>query len=281
MWSFKPMRPLSSGAYPALEWLSQLVKVLPTEALDKFAHILGMVSYKKSPISDWLRGICAPNYRRSLKLWCLLELLGCRVAETENMFPETKVLAWLIGFDSYSENDAAESLDMRVKDISGLLTGKSYLMTSTKASSQFFADRLGYIQLCLELQANVINALHASLVEELKVVIQDIVIPEPRKKPQGVSEPRVNGIAEPPAASTLATTPLNLAKAHHPRAIEILAHQVQAMLALVELIASDEFSPEERAELRERAGEFSIFRLKNRLVALCGERVRNEVNKGE
>ena len=53
-----------------------------------------------------------------------------------------------------------------------------------------------------------------------------------------------------------------------------LAHMLIAALPIAKLIASNEFSTEERANLRELAGAKTIFDLSNMLNALCGERAR-------
>lgn len=52
------------------------------------------------------------------------------------------------------------------------------------------------------------------------------------------------------------------------------AHLIKALLPVVQIILSDDFSPEDREELRIMAGKYSVFNLKNALVRLCGERAR-------
>ena len=59
-----------------------------------------------------------------------------------------------------------------------------------------------------------------------------------------------------------------------------LAHMLTAALPIAKLIASNEFSIEERADLRERAGAKTIFELSNMLNALCGERARALASDG-
>lgn len=60
--------------------------------------------------------------------------------------------------------------------------------------------------------------------------------------------------------------------------IKSLAHMIQSMQPLAEAIASDDFTPEDRETLRDLAGRFGVFNLKNALVKLCGERARNTQN---
>lgn len=54
---------------------------------------------------------------------------------------------------------------------------------------------------------------------------------------------------------------------------------VKALLPLAARLASDEFTAEDRYELRELAGKYTIFDLKNLLIGLCGERAREQIRQ--
>jgi len=56
--------------------------------------------------------------------------------------------------------------------------------------------------------------------------------------------------------------------------IATLAAKIVAMLPLCEGMISNDWTPEERQELRERCGSDTVFRLYNTMGALCGERAR-------
>ncbi len=64
-------------------------------------------------------------------------------------------------------------------------------------------------------------------------------------------------------------------------AIELLASLLKFALPLAAKMSSDEFTAEERDHLRELAGSFTVFHLKNALVRLQGERVRTLANGGK
>jgi hypothetical protein len=59
--------------------------------------------------------------------------------------------------------------------------------------------------------------------------------------------------------------------------ISEFAKLAKKMLPLAKKLASDEFTAEDRARLRELAGTSTIFELKNELVKLCGERARAQL----
>jgi hypothetical protein len=56
--------------------------------------------------------------------------------------------------------------------------------------------------------------------------------------------------------------------------IATLAAKIVAILPLCEEMVSNDWTPEERQELRERCGSDVVFRLYNTMGALCGERAR-------
>lgn len=62
------------------------------------------------------------------------------------------------------------------------------------------------------------------------------------------------------------------------KVINELANRLKEILPLAEDLASDNFSGQERHELRKRCGEATVFKLYNLFGALCGERAREHVN---
>ena len=61
------------------------------------------------------------------------------------------------------------------------------------------------------------------------------------------------------------------------RVINELANRVKEMLPLAKTVASDNYTRQERHELRLRCGEQTVFHLYNLLGALCGEQAREHV----
>lgn len=61
------------------------------------------------------------------------------------------------------------------------------------------------------------------------------------------------------------------------RSINELANRLKEILPLAESLASDNFTGQERHELRKRCGEATVFKLYNIFGALCGERAREHV----
>jgi hypothetical protein len=59
-----------------------------------------------------------------------------------------------------------------------------------------------------------------------------------------------------------------------------LSNRLAAVLPLCEQIMSDDWTSEERHDLRQRSGQDTIFRLYNALGALCGEKARQHTLKG-
>jgi len=57
--------------------------------------------------------------------------------------------------------------------------------------------------------------------------------------------------------------------------LKSVAGQIMAMLPLVQLVSSDAFTAEERAQLRELTGGDGVFKFANLLFRLCGERSRS------
>ena len=62
----------------------------------------------------------------------------------------------------------------------------------------------------------------------------------------------------------------------HTSIIESLANIIKGIIPLVNLLESDEFTPEERAQFRELVGGNGVFEFSNSFFRLCGERTRNE-----
>jgi hypothetical protein len=62
------------------------------------------------------------------------------------------------------------------------------------------------------------------------------------------------------------------------KTINELANRLKELLPLAEDLASDNYSGQERHELRKLCGEATVFRLYNLFGALCGERARAHVN---
>lgn len=63
------------------------------------------------------------------------------------------------------------------------------------------------------------------------------------------------------------------------RVLAEVASKLADVLPLCEAIASDEWTAEERHDLRRRCGSNTVFRLYNALGALCGERARQHTLK--
>lgn len=66
---------------------------------------------------------------------------------------------------------------------------------------------------------------------------------------------------------------------HREQLIAELSNRLVAVLPLCEQMVTDEWSAEERHELRRRCGNETVFRLYNALGALCGEKARQHTLK--
>jgi len=73
------------------------------------------------------------------------------------------------------------------------------------------------------------------------------------------------------------TEPPKTLSSGHAEIMNAFVCAVQGMIPLARIVVSDQFSPEERSHLRERAKGNGIFELSNLLAAACTETARNRL----
>lgn len=227
------------------------------KAVAKFAQVVMEPTVRK-----WFTDRFTASGEKLIKVRFFLDLLGYKVEEIENMDPVFQNLARLFAFDIISfddvvaicgyEGENARDQTMRV------LTGKIGM----------YADRYQKVYSEVREMAELIEHHRKELLQKYAAY----KLPETNGA-TGPSEGQPAPIAAALPHMSAATPRLSA----HEQVIRSLAHQVEAMLPLADLLLSDQFSAKERARLRELTGSDGVFKLSNRLNALCGEKAREKI----
>lgn len=196
-----------------------------------------------------------------VKVRFALQHIGYSVTELASMDSVPRDFAKHVAFGLFSVDNAAELLDISRQHILRIISGRS----STSS------DRYDLMQLYNDEHAAALVELNQRLDEEGRIIskgmLQSHVLPRIHESPQPPKEHSfTNG-------SVLATNN-GLAKQD---AIAAFLGLVMAMRPLTAFLASDSCTAEDRELIRQEAGSYTIFHLKNDLIKLCGERARTIV----
>lgn len=222
----------------------------PGEALASF------VGATKHPTVDrWFSNRAKPVGEYLLKIRYFLELLGYHVNELEMLDPTVRDAGRLVAFSIIEPDDLAKEFGYRATE-----NAKDSMMRVLFGKSVPSADKIEKARQMLDACADLVE-------EKRREIIGNLPVP----KKAGNGQDRDQRIAA-------------VAPAHVPRrqdrnesVIDALANMVKAMIPIADLVLSDDFSPEQRKNLRERADVDGVFRLSNLLNRLCGERARNQL----
>lgn len=211
--------------------------------------------------SMYCRGKSKPVGLYWAKVAYAVHFMGYRVGVLDDVRPGVYNLGKLLAIDALSVEDAEKLLDTKVSEV------YRYIMAKTTPGDA----RQAMIDMIVEERMGQIDAWNEKYSKYKSI--------RPYKPDRG-SIPSPNKHATKPEARLLEA----ISEAKHERSfvqgvseIQILANLILAALPLAELIVSDDFSPEDRAELRRLCGKYGVFNLKNALTGLCGERARTEL----
>lgn len=198
-------------------------------------------------IPKWFKGVYEPHGVYELKARILLDHLGYRFPEHELMHQNVYEFSKHVGFSLCSFEEAEKLLGVSRITMMRVLSGRS---GTTK-------ERVELIKLYIEENA------HA-----LAEAIQDL--PE---------FPRADLQEEPPSSDlALPSTLIANAGLDKAQLKTIAIGLIRALGPVAKLLASDNFTPDDREEVRQALGKYGVFDLKNDLIKLCGERARMTIN---
>lgn len=192
-------------------------------------------------VERWMFNGKLPVGEPLVRLRFFLEIMGYKVAELKRMPEELYKLGEMIAYDAISIEAAMTAMGfVNMQSIYRLALGKS---GTTK-------DRITTIHEMREACKNAIAAKRAEWNNKLGT----------------------NGQQEAPVAEK--SHQLAFGRGSE---LEVTGYLILAMLPLAEKIVSDDFSADDRRNLREMTGGDAVFRLSNVLEALCGEKARERV----
>lgn len=194
-------------------------------------------------IGRWFDKLVMPKGLNLLKLQLLLELSGYETTECQRINPKIHELAKLVALGVLTLEEAAKLIG--VSDgysLSRILSGKYGTSSKKMALVESAIERFS------EVGKRKLQEWKTAL-----MLIDDKEIKTQTEEPKDALD--------------------------HKAGLEILTYQIKAMIPLVKWIASNEFNPEERRNLRELSANDrsnNVFELSNLLNRLCSETARKE-----
>jgi len=187
-------------------------------------------------IERWLKGDQFPSGLNEIRLRFALEHAGYKLIELNLLPRNIYIFAKHIAYGLCPIKEAEQLLNVNRQAILRIISGRGNTTD----------EKLEYITLY--------NELHEQQLIDYELTIPALKAPVP-------SFNNVNKNDGPVADKKFI--------------IDMFINLVTAIAPLAKLLASDEINPEDREEVRERAGRYTIFNFKNDLVRLCGERARS------
>lgn len=201
-------------------------------------------SHQRSPLGESL-----------IRLRYYLEFLGYQVLELKLLADPIRDTGRLYAFDVFSLDDLCEQIDLpktrsSLDQLLPILLGKRGV--SEERMRKFIA-----------------------VVETFGPLLEDVLSTTPRFKLFEADQTAVP--SQPPREEAVTSNPDTTANKNREAILASVADMARAMLPLVDRVLSDDFTPEERAKVRQKAGVDVIFKLSTRLNRLCGEQARREL----
>ncbi len=239
-----------------LKHLSQAID--GAEAKSKQTRLAAYFGVSRDVMANWLAGNRHPVGENLIRMTFYLEFLGYKVAEIEAMRPEVRDVARLFAFGISSIPEIADMVGYKGGERSGIETTRLVL----QGKHAVLRDKLPHFAAFAEL--------HGAQLESLKRNAPNVLRTE---RPVASVQPRE------PTSPTVALRTARDAPAGHDAIIRALAGFVQAAVPLVDLVLSDEFTPEERQRVRDLVGNEGVSRLSNLFTRLSGEAARNALSR--
>ncbi|MFA6519527.1 MAG: helix-turn-helix transcriptional regulator [Candidatus Paceibacterota bacterium] len=234
---------------------------VPGEApTDKHKKVAAFTGVGEQTVRRWFNGRVKPMGESLTRLMFYLELHGYEITELEVLSPPIRDVAQIYAFRILSLTEIVDLVGYPKEGRVG--TDSLYRVFHGKQSVP-----------------NKRMQKFATLAELYKDQIPE--------KQRGTVRVNITGSTsdhklQAPPARVEANVPVRAAaplqkkssQSEHEAIIASLAGSVKALIPLAQMVSSDGFTAEERTQVRELAGNNSVFTLANLLYRLCGERAR-------
>jgi len=223
---------------------------------------------------SWALGQKFPKGMNLLKLAYYLEQVGFGVKELQALDPDVRLFGRMMAFGLLDLNGALQLLGFAGSYgdvvLSAILRGKALQSGPRRLLKTYVDSHMTDLAAAVGGFPDAVPTLPSS--------ITDITDGKPPPTGAAVS-------VSPPAPEAPMPEPVSVEDdLEHRALITVAAHQIGALIPLMEALASDRFSKEERALLRELAGKANkggVFRLYQLAEALTSEASRRQAKKGD
>lgn len=237
--------------------LKHLAHAIEVDYLEKRKVIADFVGVSDGTARRWFRGLMLPVGEPLIRLRFYLEFLGYRVDEIELLNKPIRDAARLFAFGVASLTEV-----MGLVGFSEDRNGASQLLAVFRGTRGISTRKLRDFESFVEL--------YGERLAEKQRAIHKVVQTDSRHNNDHLQSPTTE--VTPPIISRLPR--IKRGKTPREALIESLAGSIVALIPLAQSISSDEFTAEERAQVRELSGSNGVFTLANLLYRLCGERTR-------
>jgi len=218
----------------------------------KLQDLFAFMSVVDSTLKHWMHGKL-PNGENLVRLRCYLALQGYSVDELQMLQPGVRETGHIIALRVTTLDEAVRQVGTGTPNdrdqVLRYLLGKRSANPERAAQYSAFADlHRDALQKASTSMLRFNQNTGASDMDAPKVLLGAAMLPQEASK-MTTKEELIDGFAL----------------------------MVKGMLSFAEMLLSDDFTPEDRARLREKAGGDGVFHLSNRLNRLCGERARRNI----
>lgn len=217
--------------------LKQLNEAIEND-LEKRRLFASLNNVELKTAERWLRGDQFPNGLNEIRLRFALEHMGYRLVELDVLSRPIYTFGKHIAYGLCTLEEAEELLSVNRQAVYRIISGRGNTTN----------EKLEYVVLY--------NEEHQQQLANYELTLPTV-------------GPIIQKVAPAVSSEALPTNKEFIA--------DVFVSLVKAMSPLAKLLASDDVTPEDREAIRERAGRYAIFNLKNDLVRLCGERARTTV----
>lgn len=203
----------------------------------------GKVNYRT--VWQWIHGVRLPSGVNLIKLITILESMGYSLSE------------YIVS--SQTMRAARECLAFGLIDEEEI---KAHIFTEYESREHIYALMFG--------KSKPMPGSEAIVATNIEFMLSDLQVLKERWR-TAFSVFKLTAIREQPVtAKQNALTKQN--------AIDFLVGVIAAGIPIAKWILSDDFTADDRKQLRKKAGDGGVFEFKNALARLCGERAREELN---
>jgi hypothetical protein len=202
----------------------------------------------------------APNGVYRIRLQQYLSDVGYKIKELQTAAEEIRLACQLLSYDLASEEEIASGFGIPEHRWSRL---PNMLVRGTMAD-----DRLAKGRLYLSPLRTILAEVH-----EGRILALSNTVPSTAPKPGSAkAEPAALPV---PSVPTSSAPPEHVIK-DHDAVIQATAAMLTSVYPLLQLVNSDQYSAEERADLRKKLGFFGAMQISTELNRLCSERARDQ-----